>query len=193
MTNSPLTCTKCATPLPGSAPGQTISLSCPRCAAELQVVAFPALYHSPSAGASAQLILTEGEAACFYHPEKRAVAPCDHCGRFLCALCDVGLEGKHFCPSCLEAGTKKGKMQFLERGRTRYDQVVWSLLILPVVVCWPATPLTAATALVVAIWKWRAPGSLVANTKLQLGLAMGLAVLELGASAVFWGLVYFKE
>ena len=37
----------------------------------------------------ADALLSEGESSCFYHPNKRAVVPCDQCGRFLCTLCRV--------------------------------------------------------------------------------------------------------
>ena len=48
-------------------------------------------------GRSGERILVEGEAACFYHAEKRATVACSACGRFLCALCDLDFSDHHFC------------------------------------------------------------------------------------------------
>ncbi len=179
--------------MPDIAPGAAADLVCPGCGAQMQITAFPALYRAAATGASAELVIADGEATCFYHPEKRAAAPCDSCGRFLCALCDVGLDGKHYCPACLEAGSRKGKLQSLERSRTRYDQVVWSLLVLPLVLCWVAAPITATAALILAIWKWRAPGSLVANTRLRLALAMAVALVEMAGSTWIWAATFLRS
>lgn len=154
---------------------------------------FPVYRLGATAGQAPQLVLEAGEAACFYHAEKRAVVPCETCGRFLCALCDVELHGKHYCPACLEAGRNKPGAVPLERGRTRYDQIVWSLLILPVPLCMLATPITALAAMVLAIWKWRAPPSLVANTRLRLALGMIVGLVELTAASLFWGTIFLRH
>jgi hypothetical protein len=131
-------------------------------------------------------VISEGEAACFYHPDKRATVPCEACGRFLCALCDVEVGGKHFCPGCLGAGGKTAKPAMLERARTRYDQVMWSLLLVPVLMCFLPAPITSTAALGLAIWKWRAPTSLIINTRRRLALGMVLAVIEMVAGTWIW-------
>ena len=131
------------------------------------------------------MILAAGEAACFYHAEKRAVVPCDACGRFLCALCDVTLGEKHYCPACLQTAREAAALGPVERGRVRYDQVVWSLLILPLPFC-VLPPITATAALVLALVKWHAPPSLVVKTRARLVSGMIVAVMELGAMVLFW-------
>jgi hypothetical protein len=168
-------------------------MRCPGCGAELEVTSFPSLRRGAAAGKIPQLVLEAGEAACFYHAEKRAAVPCDVCGRFLCALCDVELHGKHFCPACLESGREKPGTVPLERGRTRYDQIVWSLLILPLPFCMLVAPVTATGALVLSLWKWRAQLSLVANTRLRLTFAIVLAVIELAATGLLWGRVFIQR
>ena len=181
----PLACTRCGAPLPQGVPGVAVATQCPVCHASQQVVLFPAFNRPAAAGAAAELIIAAGEAACFYHAEKRAVVPCDGCGRFLCALCDVKLGDNHFCPACLEARREPARLGPVERGRMRYDQVVWSLLVLPLPLCFPA-PFTATAALIVAIWKWGAPPSLVANTRGRLMAGMVVALLELLGLSLFW-------
>ena len=92
-----------------------------------------------------------------------------------------------------ESGRNKPGSIPLERGRTRYDQIVWSLLILPVPLCMLVAPVTAAAAFVLSLWKWRAPPSLVANTRLRFILGMVMALIELGASALIWGGMFLRR
>src|SRR6185369_13510263 len=105
---------------------------CPSCAAPLQVEVFPAFFRKITPGTGAETILVEGEASCFYHPQKRAVLPCHGCGRFLCALCDCELHGEHYCPACLETGRKKGKIKRLENRRTLYDSIALAVALFPI-------------------------------------------------------------
>jgi hypothetical protein len=133
--------------------------------------------------------MVEGESGCFYHPQKRAVVPCDLCGRFLCAVCDLEFGGQHMCPQCLDSGAKRGRLQSLERQRTRWDQIVVSTLFVPLIFCWVFLPLTCLAALVMIVWKWNAPPSLVSNTRLFLILGAALAVLELAGGVIGWWLI----
>jgi hypothetical protein len=129
----------------------------------------------------------EGESGCFYHPAKRAVAACESCGRFLCALCDLDLNGEHICPACLETGRRKGKLKQLENRRVLYDAVALSLATLPLLFFWP-TIITAPCALYVVVRRWNAPASLVRRGKWRMVLAAILAILEIAA----WiAVVYF--
>ncbi|HEV2392981.1 MAG TPA: hypothetical protein VG146_11540 [Verrucomicrobiae bacterium] len=187
-----LTCTRCGTALPQNTTGLPSLAPCPVCGAELQWLVFPALGRSAKTGAAPQSLFEAGEAACFYHGDKRAVVPCGACGRFLCSLCDIELEGRHLCPACVEAAGKKGHIQSLERRRIRYDQVVWSLLILPLPFCMLLAPLTATAAIVLSVIKWRASPSRVANTRLRLALGVLVALAELGVTALFWGKTFYR-
>jgi hypothetical protein len=179
--------------LPESGPELGALTRCPSCGVELAAVVFPAMTRAADSAATAQLVLEESEAACFYHADKRAVIPCSACGRFLCSLCDVELHGSHFCPGCLETGTRKGRLPALERSRTRYDRVVWSLLLVPLPLCLLAAPVTAVAAMVLVFWKWRAPPSLVVNTRLRLALGGVLAVLELAAVSALWVIPFLRS
>ncbi len=181
-----LNCTRCGAPLPLTSPGIQSLTRCAGCGVEFALMTFAALRQAPASGATAERVLEEGESTCFYHAQKRAVVPCDQCGRFLCSLCDIELDGKHLCPSCLETGRDWRKLRTLEQKRTRYDQVVWSLLILPLPFCAVSGPITSSAALVLALWQWRAPPSLVANTRLRLVLAIVVGCAELGFSIWLW-------
>jgi hypothetical protein len=134
--------------------------------------------------------LVEGEASCFYHPEKKAAVPCQACGRFLCGLCDCELQGKHFCPGCLETGREKGKMQNLQNQRTLYGNIALALAVWPVVLVFGVyfTIFTAPMALYVAIRYWNAPLSLVGRTRARHVIAIVLGTLQI----VGWGVgIYF--
>ncbi len=129
----------------------------------------------------------DDQASCFYHSQKKAVIPCDNCGRFLCALCDVELGGKHLCPACLETGKKKGRIIDLERHRVLYDAAALKLAIYPVLMFW-FTLFTAPIALYLAIRHWNSPGSIVGRTRIRSVLAIMLSGLQILAWIV--GIAY---
>src|SRR5271154_2454763 len=122
MSSPPLSCTRCHTPFSDGYFNRAAFTPCSTCAAPLQVEIFPAFFRPVSRGRDAEAVMVEGESSCFYHPKKKAVAPCDGCGRFLCALCDCELNQRHYCPGCLESGQNKGKINSLQKGRTLYDR-----------------------------------------------------------------------
>src|SRR2546427_10237207 len=133
--NSPLvSCTKCQAALLGDLFNLADFTPCPACGARLHIEVFPALFRRFTPGRTGEAILEDTEASCFYHPQKKAVVPCEGCGRFLCALCDCELQGQHFCPACLETGRKKRKIKSLENERTLYDSIALSLAVLPVLI-----------------------------------------------------------
>jgi len=156
----------------------------------LQAEVFPAFFRPAAHGHDGDPLLVEGEASCFYHPQKKASLPCEACGRFLCALCDCELHGQHFCPGCLETGKRKGKIKKLENQRTLYDNIALALVTYPVVLLFGIyfTFITAPMALYLAIRHWNSPGSIVRRTKVRFVAAIILAMLEL---AGWVALMYF--
>jgi hypothetical protein len=183
---SVVTCTKCGYLLNEALFNQPDWSQCPSCSSPLRVEVFPTLFKAPLPAQPAQSVVTEGEASCFYHPNKKAVLPCEICGRFLCALCDVELNGQHLCPACLASGQKKGKLSNLDNRRVLYDSLALTLALVPLLL-WPFTLITAPAALFVAIRYWREPGSVVHRTKIRLILAMFLALAQM----VGWGIGFW--
>lgn len=149
-------------------------------------VAFPALIRPVVEGKSAERVVMPDEAACFYHPAKKAAIPCNSCGRFLCSLCDIAIEGRHICPKCLESGMDKGQIETLETSRVRYDSIALSLALLPLLIFLWATPITAPIALYYCIRYWNAPQSVVKSSKATFIVAAFFAVLEL----IGWGVLF---
>ena len=142
------------------------------------VEVFPAMFRQQVKGNAGELLLVEGEASCFYHPKKKAVLPCDACGRFVCALCDCEHQGKHFCPSCLEAGRTKGKVKSLENTRIRYDNIALAMALYPILIFY-LTVITAPLTLFVALRYWKSPRGLAQPSSVRFIVAVLIASLQL--------------
>lgn len=164
---------------------------CPACEIPVQVQVFPALFREET-GAQPERIIAEGEASCFYHPDKKAAVVCDACGRFLCALCDVDFDGQHLCPACLEAGRQKGKIQKLETRRTRHDKIALALALAPILIFY-TTLVTAPIALFYSIRHWNASCSIAPHRpKLTFSIAIALAAMEIIGWAIFFIFLYTR-
>ncbi len=178
-------CTRCSAPLSGELYNRDEGGRCQRCSAELRVTAFPALYRSPEIPVGGAPAVAEGEASCFYHPQKQAAVPCGSCGRFLCSLCDLELAGRHLCASCIEAARGRGDWTPLITSRLLYDQSALSLAIFPMLFVFP-TLVTAPMALYLAIRYWKAPTSLLPRTKLRFVAAILIASAQIAGWTFFF-------
>jgi hypothetical protein len=90
------------------------------------------------------------------------------------------------------ASTKKTD-QTLERNRTRWDKIRLSLLILPLLFCYIFTPFTSLAALVLVVLKWKAPGSMVSNTRVRLIVFGVVALLEFVGSCLIWWMAFGRS
>jgi hypothetical protein len=170
-------CPACRAPFPTDAGTLAGLTRCPSCQVELRLTVLPGFGRVTPTGSRAERTGGDDEAACFFHPAKRAVVPCDRCGRFLCALCDLPVAGEHLCPACIQTAQQKGGLPALERSRIRWDLIVWLVLLLPILVCWIAVPVTALAGVGLAIWRLKAPPSRVAASRRSLMIAIGFGVL----------------
>ena len=188
--DSTLHCLSCNASLPETSFNLAEPEPCAQCGRILQLEVFPAFFQPVAHGRDGEPLIAESEASCFYHPQKKATLPCEACGRFLCALCDCELHGKHFCPSCLETGRRKGKIKKLENERTLYDSIALSLAVYPVVLLFGVyfTCITAPMALYISLRRWNSPTSIVRTTKIRYVLAIVFSLLELAGWVV---LIYF--
>ena len=107
------------------------------------------------------------------------MVPCSSCGRFICALCDVELDGRHLCPACLETGKRKHTIETLENQRVLYDRIAMYLALVPLLLMWPVTVITAPISLYVAIRYWNKPVGFPVGGKWRYVLAIILAVLQI--------------
>jgi hypothetical protein len=122
--------------------------------------------------------LVEGQSSCFYHPSKKASIVCDGCGRFLCGLCDLELNGRHVCPACLETGRKKSKFKDLENTRMLWDHVALAVATLPMLCVWPSIA-GAPCALYLVLRYRKEPCSITGKSSLAFVAAGVLSILEL--------------
>jgi hypothetical protein len=192
MSGHSVVCTKCSTPLPPGALNTDDLTVCPACGVSLQAMVFPAFFRTINPGSAGEKVLADTDAGCFYHPQKKAVIPCDNCGRFLCALCDVELDGRHLCPSCLESGEKKGRLKSLEKSNLLMDDIALAVAVLPLLF-WPLTLLTAPTSIFLCIRYWRTRLSILPRTRLRFLAAFIFASLQiLGWSVALYFLLIKK-
>ncbi len=174
-----MACAACSWPVPRELWNREEGVRCSQCGHTVQVLAFPAVDKN-SAGSSPEALQGETEASCFYHPQNRAAIPCDECGRFLCALCDLDVDGLHICPRCFETvGAPK-----VETRRTMYDTVALALATLPVLLFWPVL-IGAPWALFVIFRRWNTPLSILPRTKIRFILAGIFALAEVGVVIFF--------
>ena len=183
-------CPVCLNALPPETWNLDYETYCPVCRAPISTVVFPALFRGENSS-HAEVAVQGTEATCFYHATKKAVAPCDHCGRFLCSLCHVELSGQNWCPSCLESHRAQGKLTTLDKGRTLYDNIALVLTLAPVVtiVFWFMTIFTAPAALFVILRYWRKPLSVTPRTRIRFVISGILAILELVGVVILLGAI----
>jgi hypothetical protein len=169
-------CTRCHAPISTGYCNTPDLIPCPSCHVPIKIDIFPAFSRDLQPGKAGEA-LVDDQASCFYHPQKKAVVPCDHCGRFLCGLCDVEWGGRHLCPACLQTGKKKGRITNLDRHRLLYDGIALRVALFPMITIW-LTIVTAPMALYLAIRHWKSPGSLVRRGKIRFILAMALSGIQ---------------
>jgi hypothetical protein len=174
----PLLCSSCHTPLPAALCNSGESIRCPHCSTQLQVELFPAILRPLHEGGTVGLQVAEGEASCFYHPDKQAVTICSSCGRFVCSLCEIDLAGRHLCPVCLEQGRQNEQLSELVTKRILHDSIALNTTLLPLLI-WPVTLITAPIAFYLAITAWRKPSSILPRTKIRQVLALLFSVLQI--------------
>jgi hypothetical protein len=160
-------CGECSLPIPAESWNRA-GTRCRGCGQNIEVAVFPAV-ESTRVGSLPESIEGETEASCFYHPTSRAAVHCDECGRFLCHLCEIQIDGRHICPRCFETGVSYS--------------IALSLATIPALLIWPVL-VGAPAAFYVVIRRWRAPGSIVPRTRVRFILAALFALAELAGIAL---------
>ena len=160
-------CPSCRQPLPADPATLGTLGACPACTRPVRVTLLPG-YHRPApTGAAPRPAVAPGEARCFFHADRHAEHPCDRCGRYLCALCDVPVGGRHLCPQCLAVDEERpggGP----EPARVRWDRVAWWTLIAGFLLCWPSLLVLGPLVIVLAVVRSQAPPSRVAASRANL-------------------------
>ncbi len=158
---------------------------CPACRNVIRADVYNA-FHSPfEEGAIGESVHQQGQAECFYHPGKQAVVPCSACGRLLCSLCEIELDGRILCMRCIESGRGDQKIHTLENKRILYSNIALALAVFPALIVFP-TLITGPAAVYVALRYWNAPGSIVKRMRWRSLLAILLGAGQTAAWAFFF-------
>lgn len=169
------------TPLSGN--GASI---CPSCRRPVSIGIFPALLEGaeakpPTLPADPP---AEGEAACFYSPNRRATKECSHCGVLISDMWAAQWGSDTVCLKCLEHLRQQGKDERFQGSRVLWDNIALFLALLPFsVVFWWAVFLSAPASLFIGLRHWNSPRSLVPRGRARLAIAIVLALLQVGGLA----------
>ncbi len=177
-------CTLCGRPVRDDALNRNEFTACHSCKVGLQVTVFPAIVTQQRLGQQAEKLVIDDEASCFFHADKRAVVPCDVCGRFLCSLCDIPIADRHVCPACIQADAAKGQAAQTamptENERRTYGALAMLLAIIPL------GGITQMISLYYCIRYWAKPTSVMQNTRLRYVLAAIISLLVLCVYVPMW-------
>jgi phage FluMu protein Com len=182
-------CAFCNQPLPASAlAGDGVPVRCRTCGRATSATLFPALLRD---GAPRPPTLPfdapqEGEAACFYNPSRRATASCQHCGVLISELWAAQWGQETVCLKCLDHLREQTKDTRFNSKRTLWDNVVLALSLAPIVtlpllIFYWMVIITAPTALILGLWHWNSPRSLVPRGRLRLLTGTVIAFLQIAA------------
>jgi len=161
---------------------QREAFTCRFCRTAATVEVFPAYGRGFQPGRAGVAVGGE-EAACYFHAEKRAEAACDQCGRYVCALCEIHVGGRHFCPQCFGGDANRpAASSVTERsrampGRLGFWVAFGSFLLGPLAM------IGGPMAVYWGIQGFRVPGSLTGKRNRVLA---GLAVLLGLAETTLW-------
>lgn len=187
-----IACPNCRTILPAQISNTGLLHKCPNCLTQLRAELFNAFRRPVDHGQSAEHVQTQGQAECYYHPGKMAVAPCSGCGRLLCALCEIPFDGRTLCTHCLQSGRDNQQLPSVGKNRFLYDNLAlalaaWPIIVLPFIFF---TIITAPAAIYVVLRYWGSTHSLLPRTKYRFVLALLLALAELvGWVSLFVGML----
>ena len=151
LVQNTITCPRCSAPLTTPVFSNKSGSSCTYCGLKITGRLFPRFFKPSEEKPTNHDISSENESSCFFHPDKLAVSHCAECGRFLCALCELNIQDRIICPTCLDNLDKEKKVKTFTNRVTYWDSIVMSLAILPMLI-WPFTFITAPLTLIL-IWK----------------------------------------
>lgn len=160
-------------------------IPCTKCGDPLRVDLFKAFLDAVEAGSTGVPVYLPGQAECFYHSGKQAVAPCAACGRLLCDLCRVQFQDQEYCLACMATGRRARTMTRLENQRILYDSVALALAFWPMLFIFP-TLFTAPAAIFVALRYWKRPLSILPRSRFRYLLSLLLAGGQLVGWTVFF-------
>jgi hypothetical protein len=178
MTRAGPVCSNCGSAVPTALINTGQLESCPSCASQIETEIFPAFFRPIAPGSVGDALVVDTHASCYYHPQKQAAVLCVTCGRFICSLCDVELEGQHLCPPCLETAHKTGKIKSIESRRVLHDTIALNLAFLSFLIFYISF-ITAPLALYIALKHRKEPSSLLGRSGFRRWAAIVISSLQI--------------
>jgi uncharacterized paraquat-inducible protein A len=151
LIHNSINCPRCSSPLTSNIFTEPSDSFCSHCGLVITGRLFPRFFNIYKGETSLVEVSSDNESSCFFHQKKLAVSHCSECGRFLCSLCELNIEGRIFCPNCLEKLDQEKRLKTFTNQVTFWDSITLSLAILPMLL-WPFTIITAPLTL---IYIWR--------------------------------------
>lgn len=154
--------------------------SCLACNKVVRVRMFPALRPAPPVPPPMPGDRPgEGETACFYNPERKATATCEQCGVFISEAWKAKWGARTLCLRCLEKLHAEKRGHQFESQRWMWDNIVLGLALLPLtLIVWWTGFIAAPAAVILGIWAWRKPTSIVPRGKARMAIGLTLASAE---------------
>ncbi|WFB36772.1 hypothetical protein P3T73_03225 [Kiritimatiellota bacterium B12222] len=156
---------------------------------------FPA-YSRESKVMDAPRIEVEAGATCLHHSDRKAESICDECGMFMCSLCQTEHGGRPLCLNCFSTiHLKELPAEKLGTGAQsyRYDNIALGLALIPLVIMWPITCITAPVAIFMVIRHWKGhPYSVIPHSRARAIFAVLVALCEI-IGWITLGLLLFTE
>ena len=121
----------------------------------------------------------EGDTPCFYNPRRKATATCSQCGVFISDSWSAKWGAQTICLRCLEKMRATRRSPQFESDRWLWDNICLLLALAPLCLFfWFIGFVTAPAALILGIWAWKKPRSLVPRSRFRLGLALVLSLIQ---------------
>lgn len=180
-----IACPKCRTIQPVANINTGNLHPCPGCGDPVRADVFNAFTRTADQALATETNPVDGQAECFYHPGKKAVAACDGCGRLLCALCLVEFSGRNLCMRCLQSGRDKQTIKTLQNQRLLNDSIAFHLAFWPMMTVF-LTLLSAPAAIFFAVRHWRTPPGLLPKPIVKSIVAFLLATGQLVGWVIFF-------
>jgi len=178
-------CANCRLKVGPELPDISHPAECPHCGKKLAAYLFPALVRPAPAAPAVGPTVIGAESSCFYHAHKRASVACDVCGRFLCDLCDVQIEGQHRCAQCIESSAKDTKTVRAGQRYIYYDSIAL-VVALAGLIFYPFAIVLAPAAFYFIVRHWKSPRSVLPRGRWRFLVAGLLAGGELFGIVLFF-------
>ena len=181
MERTLITCPNCESEIPIDRINTGFFHPCAGCGSNVRAEGFNALFRENKRKTvpSAQ---ERGE--CFHHPGKTSAAACETCGRLLCDLCRIELNGLDLCMNCIQVGRDKQKIATLRNSLILNDSIAFNLAFWPMMIFF-ITFITAPASIYFAVRHLRTPSPVLPKTFFKSISALLLALGQISGWTIF--------